>query len=184
MPHQKYLGLLLDEKLNFEQHIVSAISKVNKGISIIKKLKHSLTRKPLITIYKAFLRLPIDYGDIIYNQLPNISFSEKLESIQYKAALAITGAIQGTSRDKIYQELGFESLKSRKWYKRLSLMFKIMKEEPPVYLINLIPKCGQTILPRNNRIPVYHCRTESFKHPFFPFTVVRRVSSILFFLSP
>ena len=37
VPYQKHLGLILDEKLNFKQHIVSAISKVNKGISIIKK---------------------------------------------------------------------------------------------------------------------------------------------------
>ena len=44
-------------------------------------------------------------------------------SIQYKAALAITGAIQGTS-EKICQELGLESLKSRRWYKRLSCMLK------------------------------------------------------------
>ena len=95
------------------------------------------------------------------------SFSEKLESIQYTAALAITGAIQGTSRDKIYQEIAFKSLKSRRWYKRLSLMFKVMKEETPNYLINLIRKCEQTIRTRNNRIPVYHCRTESFKHSFF-----------------
>ena len=51
--------------------------------------------------------------------------------MQYKAALAITNAIQGTSRDKIYQELGLESLKSRRWYKRLSCMFKIMKEKAP-----------------------------------------------------
>ena len=43
------------------------------------------------------------------------SFSEKLESIQNTAALAITGAIQGTSRDKIYQEIAFKSLKSRRW---------------------------------------------------------------------
>ena len=35
-PYQKHLGLILDEKLNFTQHIVNAISKVNKGISIIK----------------------------------------------------------------------------------------------------------------------------------------------------
>ena len=49
------------------------------------------------------------------------SFYEKLESIQYKAALAITGAMQGTSRDKIYQELGLQSHKSRKWYKRFKL---------------------------------------------------------------
>ena len=167
VPYQKHLGLILDEKLNSKQHIVSAISKVNKGISIIKKLRYSLPRKSLITIYKAFLRPLIDYGDIIYDQLQNDSFSEKLESIQYKAALAITGAIQGTLCDKIYQELGLESLKSRRWYKRLSLMFKIMKEEASIYLINLIPKCEQTIRTRNNRIPVYHCRTESFKHSFF-----------------
>ena len=44
----------------------------------------------------------------------NESFCEKLESMHYKAALAIAGAIQGISRDKIYQELGLESLKSRR----------------------------------------------------------------------
>ena len=41
-------------------------------------------------------------------------FVKKIESIQYKAALAITGAIQGTSRERIYQEVGIESLKSRR----------------------------------------------------------------------
>ena len=58
-PYQKHLGLILDEKLNFTQHIVNAISKVNKGISIIKKLRYSLPQKSLITIYKAFLRPPL-----------------------------------------------------------------------------------------------------------------------------
>ena len=69
-----------------------------------------------------FLRPLVDYGDIIYDQPQNESFCNKLESVQYKAALAITGAIQGTSRDKLYQELGLESLKSRRWYKHLSYM--------------------------------------------------------------
>ena len=67
-----------------------------------------------MTIYKAFLRPLIDYGDIIYEQPRNESFCEKLESVQYKTALAITAAIQGTFCDKIYQELGLESLKSRR----------------------------------------------------------------------
>ena len=58
------------------------------------------------------MRSLIDYGDIIYDQPQNESFCEKLESVQYKAALAITGAMQETSRDKIYQELGLESLKA------------------------------------------------------------------------
>ena len=86
--------------------------------------------------------------------------------MQYKAALAITGAIQGTSRDKIYQELGLESLKSRRWYKRLSCMFKIMKEEALNYLINLVPK-SET----NNSIPNFNCQTNCFKYSFFPSTL-------------
>ena len=80
--HQKHLGLILDEKLNFKEHINSAISKVNKGISVLKKLRHTLPRKSLITIYKSFLRPLVDYGDIIYDQSNNESFCEKLESIQ------------------------------------------------------------------------------------------------------
>ena len=71
--------------------------KFDKGISVIKKFCHGLPRKSLITIYKAFLRPLIDYGDIIYDQPQNESFCEKLESVQYKAALAMTGAMQGTS---------------------------------------------------------------------------------------
>jgi len=171
VPYQKHLGLILDKKLNFKNHIDSAISKVNKGISVIKKLRYSLPRKSLVTIYKAFLRPLLDYGDIIYDQPHNDSFWEKLESIQYKAALAITGAIQGTSKDKIYQELGLESLKLRRWYKRLCCMFKIMNEKAPNYLINLIPKRQQTIRTRNNHIPIFHCRTDCFQYSFFPSTL-------------
>ena len=111
---QKYLGILLNEKLNFKQHIDIAISKVNKGISVIKKLRHNLSRKSLITVYKALLTPLIEYDDIIYEQPQNESFCEKIEPVQYKAALAITGAIQGSSRDKIYQGLGLEPLKSRR----------------------------------------------------------------------
>ena len=55
-----------------------------------------------------------DYGHIIYDQLQNDLLCEKLESVQYKAAVVITGAMQGTSRDKIYQELGIELFKSRR----------------------------------------------------------------------
>ena len=108
MYSQKHLGLILDEKLNFKQYIESAIVKINKGVAVIKKLRYSLPCKSLVTIYKAFLRPLIDYGDIIYDQPQNESFCEKLESVQYKASLAIAGAIQGSSREKLYQELGLE----------------------------------------------------------------------------
>ena len=40
VPYQKHLGILLNEKLNFKQHVHSAILKMNKGISVIKKTYH------------------------------------------------------------------------------------------------------------------------------------------------
>ena len=49
---QKHLGLILDEKLNFKQHVDSAISKVNKGISVIRKLRHTFSRNSLIKFAK------------------------------------------------------------------------------------------------------------------------------------
>ena len=69
-----------------------------------------MPRLPLLTIYKSFIRPHLDYGDIIYDQAYNASFHQKLDSIQYNAALAITGAIRGTSKEKLYDELGLETL--------------------------------------------------------------------------
>ena len=105
---------------------------------------------------------------IIYDQPQNESFCEKLESVQYKAALAITGAIQGSSREKLYQELVLESLKSRRWYKRLCCMYKIMKKKTPDHLTNLTPKNHQSFRTRTNRISTFYCRNDCFKNSFFP----------------
>ena len=115
----KNLGMHLDEKLNFNTHIKEKIAKANKGIGIIRKLAHVLPRESLVTIYKSFVRPHIDYGDIIYDQPNNDSFCDMIERVQYNAALAITGAIKGTSQLKLYKELGFESLKFRRWFRRL-----------------------------------------------------------------
>ena len=67
---QKQLGLYLDEKLSFSDHINAKISKANKGIGIIKKLSNTLPRNSLLTIYKSFIRPHLDYCDILYDQ-PN-----------------------------------------------------------------------------------------------------------------
>ena len=48
----------------------------------------------------------MDYGDILYDQVFNSSFRDRLKSVQYNACLAITGAIRGILNEKLYQELG------------------------------------------------------------------------------
>ena len=61
----------------------------------------------------SFIRPHLDYGDTIYDQTYNDSFHQKLESI------AITGAIRGTSSEKLYKKLGLESLQLRRLYRKL-----------------------------------------------------------------
>ena len=76
-------------------------------------------------------------------------FHEKLESIQYNACLALTGAIRGTSKEKIYQELGLESLQIRRWYSKLCLFYKIYKNQWPSYLYDIIPTTNMHYTLRN-----------------------------------
>ena len=66
--------------------------------------------------YKAFIRPHLDNGDNFYEKPNNESFKSKIENIHYKGCTAITGVIQGISRERLYQELGLESLEDRRWY--------------------------------------------------------------------
>ena len=116
---QKHLGILLDTRLAFHNHIKEIIKKTTKNIGPLRKLQNILPRSALITIYKALIRPILDYSDIAYDKVCNNSFHKKLESIQYNAWLALSGAIRQTSKDKMYQELSFESLQHRCWCRRI-----------------------------------------------------------------
>ena len=99
---QKHLGMILDTKLNFQEHIKNILTKVNKTIGLLRKLQNILPRGSLLTIFKSFVRPHLDYGDVIYHQSYNNTFHQKMESVQYNAPLAIKGAIRGSSRKKLY----------------------------------------------------------------------------------
>ena len=105
--------MFLDFKLSFNEHLETVFAKVNRGIAILCKLQIVLPREALLTIYKSFIRLHFDYGDVIYQSYSD-SFHAKLEFYQYKAALAMTGANKGPSTERLYQELGIEHFRSRR----------------------------------------------------------------------
>ena len=120
---QKHLlCVTLDRKLIFDKHLNNVLNKVNKTIRLLRKLQYLLPRSTLITLHKSFDRPHLDYGDILYDQTNGSSFHEKLESIQYNACQAIRGSL----KEKIYQELGFESLRVRRSYRRVSLFYKVL----------------------------------------------------------
>ena len=169
---QKHLGLILDDKLSFNDHISFKLSQARKGIANLRRLFHLVPRKTLITIYKSFIRPYLDYCDIIYSKPNNNSFTENIESVQYNAALAITGAIKGSSKEKLYQELGLERLSERRWINRLSAFYKILNTKAPAYLFKLIPSVTNSYQTRSiYNIPMIYSRTEAFKYSFIPNTI-------------
>ena len=95
--YHKHLGMIFDSKLTFDEHSKSVLKKVSKTVGLLQKFQGILPRTSLITIYKSFARPHLDYGDKIYDQTFNESFHQRIESIQYNAAIAITSAIRGTS---------------------------------------------------------------------------------------
>ena len=117
------------------------ILKVNKTICLLRKLQLRLSS---VTIYKSFVRPHLDYGDIIFGQAFNNSFYQRMESTWYNAALAITGTILGTSKERPYHQLGSESLQSRRCFRELSLFYKIMNNKASLHLFNLISKPSST----------------------------------------
>ena len=176
----KHLGIILDPKLSFSAHIKTAISKSRKGIGLLKCFSKYLPRSTLNELYKLHVRPHLDYGDVIYHipakvcefsggiTLPNLM--EKLESVQYSAARAVTGTWRGTSREKLYTELGWESLNSRRWSRRLTLFYKIINNLTPTYMKDPIPQPPQTRYSLRNQDVVgrTRARTEKFKSSFYP----------------
>ena len=74
---------------------------INHVVYFGLKFQNIHARSALLTVFKCLVRNHFDYDDITHDQAFNNSFHQKIESIQYNAALAITGAISGTSTKKM-----------------------------------------------------------------------------------
>ena len=108
--------------------------------------------------------------DVIYDQPNNNRLSEKIESIKYNAALATTGATRGTSREILHQGLSLESLKDRRWLRRLCYLHKALSTKLPTLFYELIPP-----IINSHRNPgcyrVLYCRTDLFRNSFWLFSI-------------
>ena len=173
---QKHLGLKLDKKLSFKEQFKDKFAKVNRGIEILKKLSGFLPRHSLITLDKSFIRPHLDYDDVIYDESNNLNLCNKIENYQYNAALAITGAIRGSSKERLYQELGFEYLSSRRWLRKLCPFYKIVRNKSPGYLQKyILPGDHAYRTRKSNNIKPIFCGSKYFAL-FFPIRLTSGIS--------
>ena len=177
LKEHKHLGLTFDSKLKFHSHVTDCIKKSKRILGTLRLISKYLPRSALDRCYKSFVRSKLEYGDVVYHKCPfnkslmplsdtNMNKSMRnLESIQYKAGLIVTGAWHGTSRSKLYNELGWESLTNRRWFKQMCLFYKIVNNKTPKYLKLFL---SDTISPRNDFQRPFFARTKNYMRSFFP----------------
>ena len=121
-----------------------------------------------MSVYKSFIRPYLHYGDIIYDQPFNNTFQNKIESIHYNAYLSISGAIRGTSKERLYKKLDLESLQNCRWYRKLCYLYKIVVNKSQNYLFKVVPSNSTIYNTRNTTdIPLMNIKHNFFKNTFF-----------------
>ena len=167
----KHLGLTLSKNLGWTPHIQSIIKNVSPMIDVLKKLKYSIDRKSLETIYFTFIRPKLEYGCHVWDNCDKKD-SDLLEKSQLDVGRIVACARKGTSNTYLYEELNWQTLKSRRELIKLKLFSKIVDKSAPTYLCELIPENTHTRNLRNqNNIRNYKCRTETYKTSFIPASV-------------
>ena len=70
-------------------------SKLQSKVNLLRKLQSISPSSSLFTIHKSFIQTGLDYRDVIFDQTHNKSLLSRTRSVQYNAALPITGEITG-----------------------------------------------------------------------------------------
>ena len=60
--HAKYLGVIMDNKLNWAMHINNIKLRLSKGISMLAKIRHYIPESALRSLYFTFINSHIDYN--------------------------------------------------------------------------------------------------------------------------
>ena len=105
--------------------------------------------------------------DVIFDKPSNATVSNRIESAQYDAASGITGTIRGTSKETLYQELGFETMKEKRWFRRLCSFYKMLSNQAPAYPYSLLsPSNRHYNTHYYSKVRQIFCRTETFSNSF------------------
>jgi hypothetical protein len=147
--------LIIKASLASGEVSAGAVAKADQKLSVLRSVK-LLSRQTLDILYKLTVRSVIDYALAVYYK--TLKQTEMSESLQYRAAKIVSGALHYTSKDKLNDELGWETITERGNLLSLILFHKIhLHETRP-----LVRKC----MPKLNLDNNYKIRNKGVYFPF------------------
>lgn len=111
----KYLGIIIDHKLDFKDNADSVCKKVGKKIGVLSRLARNLTVSARKSIYTAVIAPHFDYCSTLLF-LCNDSYFEKLQMLQSRAMRIVLGCRRYTSRKSMIEALNWLTVKQRVFY--------------------------------------------------------------------
>ena len=126
----KYLGLIIDANLSWNDQVKTICRKVCNGLGIMRRIKYYVPKESLITIYNTMVLPHFDYGIDIWSNCNETA----LNKLQNASMRIILGAPFRTHINDMIRELGFMDIRSRILYATGCLMFKVLNNLTPTYL--------------------------------------------------
>jgi hypothetical protein len=123
----KFLGMLFDSKLTWNDHVNYIVDKCKSRLNLMRSLTGTAwgsSKRCLMTIYRVLVRSLLDYGAIALDSAL-ISAKKKLDTVQCKALRICCGAMTGTPLSALQIECGEMPLEIRRHKQMLQYAVKI-----------------------------------------------------------
>jgi len=159
----KYLGIYIDSKLSWQQHIDFVYKKIMKFTSIFYKIRTKINSELLKTLYFAFVYPHILYGIEIYGNTYH-TYLSKLEILNNKILRIVQKKPKRTHTIDLYKFYGTLPLSLLHNYQILLLLHKF------VHHPNKLPSVFQSYFMQNQSIHHYDTREKCHMHLVAPHT--------------
>jgi hypothetical protein len=133
-----HLGVDIESKFSWQTHIQKIANKATKCVGLMRRVCRDLPRSTLENLYTTMVRPVLEYGNILVDGSP-LAHTCHLDRVQREAALVCTGAYKHTRNINLMEELGWDSLSTRRKNQKLCLMYKIQNDIAPSYLSDSCP---------------------------------------------
>lgn len=142
----KHVGLWFEQNLWWHYHINDICNKANKRLNVLNCFKYKLSRNVLENMYMVFIRPIMEYADIVWAGAHD-SDLVKLDRLQVQAMRLVTGCTKRSNILNLYKECSWNTLDKRREVHILTLIYKIVNRQAPLYLLDILPKKVSEITP-------------------------------------
>lgn len=171
VPHATYLGIDISSDLSWHQQTHKATSKANRNLGFIKRNLKTKNQTVKQLAYQAIVRPTLEYASTIWSPHQK-ELINKIEMVQRRAARYVTGNYQHqASVTTMLEQLGWQTLESRRQQARIILGYKILNGLVAVPANQLIP-APVTTRGHSLRFTQISARTNYYKFTFFPQFIV------------